>query len=69
MDIPTPPIICFQFGTDQNPCHCKVVGPTLSFLTTVFCGVSVQDQGAEAHVSDGILDLLLACVSALLLLR
>ncbi|KAL3710171.1 hypothetical protein TMatcc_003963 [Talaromyces marneffei ATCC 18224] len=21
--------ICFQCGTDQNPCHCKVVGPTL----------------------------------------
>lgn len=21
--------ICFQCGTDQNPCHCKVVGPTM----------------------------------------
>ncbi|KAJ5390717.1 uncharacterized protein N7496_001785 [Penicillium cataractarum] len=30
-DIPFFPIfpICFQCGTDQNPCHCKVVGPTL----------------------------------------
>ena len=23
------PFVCFQCGTDQNPCHCKVVGPTL----------------------------------------
>ncbi|EFW20142.1 conserved hypothetical protein [Coccidioides posadasii str. Silveira] len=23
------PIICFQCGTDQNPCRCKFVGPTL----------------------------------------
>lgn len=22
--LPLPPIICFQCGTDQNPCHCKV---------------------------------------------
>ncbi|KAJ5104005.1 hypothetical protein N7532_004534 [Penicillium argentinense] len=31
-DIPFFPIfpICFQCGTDQNPCHCKVVGPTLA---------------------------------------
>ncbi|KKK24739.1 hypothetical protein ARAM_006936, partial [Aspergillus rambellii] len=21
--------ICFQCGTDQNPCRCKVFGPTL----------------------------------------
>lgn len=30
-DIPFLPIfpICFQCGTDQNPCRCKVVGPTL----------------------------------------
>lgn len=25
--IPFP--LCFQCGTDQNPCRCKVVGPTL----------------------------------------
>lgn len=24
--------ICFQFGTDQNPCRCKVIGPTLGEL-------------------------------------
>ncbi|KAH7383922.1 hypothetical protein BKA66DRAFT_511973 [Pyrenochaeta sp. MPI-SDFR-AT-0127] len=29
------PIVCFQCGTDQNPCHCKVVGPTLGFVVTV----------------------------------
>ncbi|KAJ5338455.1 hypothetical protein N7452_005183 [Penicillium brevicompactum] len=33
-DVPFFPIfpICFQCGTDQNPCHCKVVGPTLGIL-------------------------------------
>ena len=31
MAVPIIPIlpICFQCGTNQNPCHCKVVGPTL----------------------------------------
>jgi hypothetical protein len=33
-DVPFIPFfpICFQCGTDQNPCHCKVVGPTLGKL-------------------------------------
>ncbi|KAJ5513946.1 hypothetical protein N7463_003498 [Penicillium fimorum] len=33
-DMPFFPIfpICFQCNTDQNPCHCKVVGPTLDLL-------------------------------------
>ncbi|KAJ5609051.1 hypothetical protein N7528_009618 [Penicillium herquei] len=37
-DIPFFPIfpICFQCGTDQNPCHCKVVGPTLGHLLASF---------------------------------
>ncbi|APA12359.1 hypothetical protein MFRU_016g01170 [Monilinia fructicola] len=25
------PWVCIQCGTDQNPCHVKVVGPTLGF--------------------------------------
>ncbi|KAF7905274.1 uncharacterized protein EAF01_005795 [Botrytis porri] len=25
------PFVCIQCGTDQNPCHVKVVGPTLGF--------------------------------------
>ncbi|KAJ6115737.1 hypothetical protein N7523_006154 [Penicillium sp. IBT 18751x] len=31
-DVPFFPIfpICFQCGTDQNPCHCKVVSVVLS---------------------------------------
>ncbi|CAG5156525.1 uncharacterized protein ALTATR162_LOCUS4322 [Alternaria atra] len=29
------PIVCFQCGTDQNPCHCKVIGPTIGFVVTV----------------------------------
>ncbi|KAL5371249.1 hypothetical protein DPSP01_014401 [Paraphaeosphaeria sporulosa] len=35
MDCIPVPIVCFQCGTDQNPCHCKVVGPTIGFLVTV----------------------------------
>lgn len=26
------PWLCFQIGTTQNPCRCKVVGPTLGKL-------------------------------------
>lgn len=37
-DIPFLPIfpICFQCGTDQNPCRCKVVGPTLGMFSHSF---------------------------------
>ncbi|KAJ5539932.1 hypothetical protein N7513_008264 [Penicillium frequentans] len=37
-DVPFIPFfpICFQCGTDQNPCHCKVVGPTLGDLLACF---------------------------------
>ncbi|CAI6342451.1 unnamed protein product [Periconia digitata] len=35
MDCIPLPICCFQCGTDQNPCHCKVVGPTIGFFVTV----------------------------------
>ncbi|OQD76149.1 hypothetical protein PENDEC_c005G02127 [Penicillium decumbens] len=40
-DMPFIPIfpICFQCGTDQNPCHCKVVGPTLGFCCTIVAAV------------------------------
>ncbi|EAU34969.1 predicted protein [Aspergillus terreus NIH2624] len=33
-DVPFFPIfpICFQCGTDQNPCRCKVLGPTLALI-------------------------------------
>jgi hypothetical protein len=40
MDCIPVPIVCFQCGTDQNPCHCKVVGPTIGFLVTV--GMAVR---------------------------
>ncbi|EDN08982.1 hypothetical protein I7I51_00639 [Histoplasma capsulatum] len=54
--IPFP--LCFQCGTDQNPCRCKVVGPTLGFLTTVlsaivlwpasiFCGCWATKRGSK----------------------
>ncbi|PKX92018.1 uncharacterized protein P174DRAFT_444031 [Aspergillus novofumigatus IBT 16806] len=41
MSGPFIPIIplCFQCGTDQNPCRCKFVGPTLGFFTTIVAAV------------------------------
>lgn len=38
MAVPFIPIfpLCFQCGTDQNPCRCKVVGPTLG-MYSVLC--------------------------------
>ncbi|GAB7345797.1 hypothetical protein MBLNU457_4059t1 [Dothideomycetes sp. NU457] len=52
------PIICFQCGTDQNPCHCKVVGPTIGFCATIvlavvcwpasiFCGCCATETGKK----------------------
>lgn len=37
-DAPFIPIfpICFQCGTDQNPCRCKVVGPTIGMSIIFF---------------------------------
>jgi hypothetical protein len=38
--VPVPiPWICIQCGTDQNPCHCKIVGPTFGFVLTVVLAV------------------------------
>ncbi|KAJ9191152.1 hypothetical protein DTO166G4_4838 [Paecilomyces variotii] len=50
--------ICFQCGTDQNPCHCKVVGPTCGFIACVlaaivcwpaslFCGCCATQTGND----------------------
>ena len=36
--------VCIQCGTDQNPCHIKVVGPTLGFVTAVVMAVSRESQ-------------------------
>ncbi|PLB53030.1 hypothetical protein P170DRAFT_434756 [Aspergillus steynii IBT 23096] len=59
-DVPFLPIfpLCFQCGTDQNPCRCKVVGPTLGFCVTVvaavicypasiFCGCCLTQKGKD----------------------
>ncbi|KAF1818641.1 uncharacterized protein K489DRAFT_384557 [Dissoconium aciculare CBS 342.82] len=31
--------ICIQCGTNQNPCHVKIVGPTLGFVVGVCLAV------------------------------
>ncbi|KAJ5468092.1 hypothetical protein N7475_005844 [Penicillium sp. IBT 31633x] len=58
-DVPFFPIfpICFQCGTDQNPCRCKVVGPTLGkfgssaavfcYPLSLFCGCCATKAGKE----------------------
>lgn len=40
MDCIPLPIICIQCGTNQNPCHCKIVGPTIGFGVAVVMAVS-----------------------------
>ncbi|KAJ6187914.1 hypothetical protein N7519_002822 [Penicillium mononematosum] len=57
-DVPFFPIfpICFQCGTDQNPCNCKVVGPTVGkfgyseifcYPLSIFCGCGCTQAGKE----------------------
>ncbi|KAF8862441.1 hypothetical protein BDZ45DRAFT_585563 [Acephala macrosclerotiorum] len=52
------PWVCFQCGTDQNPCHCKGVGPTLGFGVAIalavvcwpaslFCGCCATERGKK----------------------
>ncbi|KAJ5601784.1 hypothetical protein N7510_011318 [Penicillium lagena] len=61
-DVPFFPIfpICFQCGTDQNPCHCKVVGPTLgaSILATILITIHLTTS-----YSVGFLSTVVAAVS------
>ncbi|KAL1590297.1 hypothetical protein WHR41_01231 [Cladosporium halotolerans] len=52
------PVVCIQCGTNQNPCHVKVVGPTLGFIlgillaiicwpAAIFCGCCVSEAGKK----------------------
>ncbi|KNG51708.1 hypothetical protein TW65_011045 [Stemphylium lycopersici] len=61
------PIVCFQCGTDQNPCHCKVIGPTIGFVITVgmaivcwpaslLCCCCATDAGKRLHYFDELTD-------------
>lgn len=47
MAVPFIPIfpICFQCGTDQNPCRCKVVGPTIGMFRIFYTVQDVQVIG------------------------
>lgn len=49
MSIPFIPIfpICFQCGTDQNPCRCKVVGPTIGMFHLYSCVLSEHEYRHE----------------------
>lgn len=41
-----PPVLCIQCGTNQNPCGCKVVGPTLGFLVGAVSAIVAYPAGA-----------------------
>ncbi|KAJ7514801.1 hypothetical protein O6H91_23G059600 [Diphasiastrum complanatum] len=41
--------LCVQCGTTQNPCRCKVVGPTLAFLAFVIAAVVEWPVGALVY--------------------
>jgi hypothetical protein len=42
--VPIP--ICIQCGTTDNPCRCKIVGPTLAFIGFVVAAVIEWPIGA-----------------------
>lgn len=55
--------------SDQNPCHCKVIGPTIGFVITVCMAVSESIESANAYMLlTPAEDRLLASLSVLLLL-
>ena len=37
---------CWQCGTSDNPCNCKILGPTLGFLGGVVSAVVLYPAGA-----------------------
>ncbi|PKY08222.1 hypothetical protein P168DRAFT_314345 [Aspergillus campestris IBT 28561] len=50
--------LCFQCGTDRNPCHCRVIGPSVAFIVSIvtavvcypasiFCGCCLTKPGKE----------------------
>jgi len=50
--------LCIQCGTDQNPCHCKIIGPTIGFGVAIvmaivcwpaslFCGCCATETGKK----------------------
>ncbi|KAG2300295.1 hypothetical protein Bca52824_036767 [Brassica carinata] len=41
---------CVQCGTRQNPCRCKVVGPTLGFVAFLVTGIIEWPVGAVVYI-------------------
>jgi len=40
---------CFQCGTNDNPCKCKILGPTLGFLCGVVTAIVLIPAGAVTY--------------------
>lgn len=58
MDCLPLPVLCIQCGTDQNPCHCKIVGPTLGmYVMGVVPPVpSLEEEEEITVIVDRIVD-------------
>ena len=41
--------LCVQCGTRQNPCHCKIVGPTLGVVAFLITAVVEWPLGAALY--------------------
>ncbi|THZ87488.1 hypothetical protein D6C88_05185 [Aureobasidium pullulans] len=68
MDCLPIPFVCFQCGTDQNPCHCKVVGPTIGFASAIVLAVWTMFSSSTFFNSDQNSGCVLARFSLLRLL-
>lgn len=55
--------LCFQFGTDQNPCRCKVVGPTLGMFECESIGIAWLRRRSWPCLITGFVVTILSAVS------
>jgi hypothetical protein len=52
MDFPICIPICFQCGNTDNPCRCKVVGPTLGFVLAALSAILFYPAGLVTYACD-----------------
>jgi hypothetical protein len=52
MDFPVCIPICFQCGNTDNPCRCKVVGPTLGFVVAALSAILFYPAGLVTYACD-----------------
>ncbi|ORY85750.1 hypothetical protein BCR37DRAFT_377458 [Protomyces lactucae-debilis] len=37
--------LCFEFGSDRNPCRCRILGPTLGFVAMILVAIIAWPAG------------------------